>query len=171
MKRLSTLISFMLPLVVLTLLSMSVVALILLVMPNVAIAQVIAPVPTPPVTNTLPTTPVIVVTLLALALGYINQGISQGSILGIVTVPRTWLPYLTLIASFLGGAVTSLSQASAINGATVWYAAIAGFSALLAAGTGSALNHHVGTPARTLKAQAAAKAATDAPAADTKPSS
>jgi len=121
-----------------------------LLVPSVVLAQVAAP---QPVVPAAPSVAVAVVTVLALVIGFINQGIGQGSVLGIVTVPKPWLPYLTLAASFLGGVVASLAQDSVVNGAAIWGAVVAGVTALLAAGGGAALSHHVSTPAKTLAAQ------------------
>lgn len=94
-------------------------------------------------------TSVAVVMVLSFLLGLINQGISQGSILaGVIKVPPTWLPYLTIAAGFLGGVVTSLQGVATINGAAIVQALVAGIMALGTAGGGVGVAHHMGTPKR-----------------------
>jgi hypothetical protein len=89
-------------------------------------------------------TAVAVVTILSFLLGLINQGIGQGSILGgMIKVPPTWLPYLTIAASFVGGALTSLQGVATINGQALLNAVVAGILALSSAGGGVAMAHHV----------------------------
>lgn len=91
----------------------------------------------------------IVVTVLSLVLGLVTQMVQTGSFLGIKTTPQTWLPYLTLAATFLGGVVTSLAGAAAINAAAVFAAVVAGIQSLLAgAAPGVAHFAHVTVPAQ-----------------------
>lgn len=91
----------------------------------------------------------IVVTVLSLVLGLVTQMVQTGSFLGIKTTPTTWLPYLTLAATFLGGVVTSLAGAAAINAAAVFAAVVAGIQSLLAgAAPGVAHFAHVTVPAQ-----------------------
>lgn len=107
-------------------------------------------------------TVVAVITALSFLLGLINQAISQGSILGgLIKVPPTWLPYLTLVATFLGGFLGSIesSSLSTINAQVVVNAVIAGLLALSSAGGGAAVALHLSTPKRTAALRAAAAAA------------
>jgi len=90
-----------------------------------------------------------VVSILSLAAGFIGQGVGQGSVLGIVTVPRAWVPYLTIVATFLAGVIAALT-----SGATTGAAILAGFQNLIPSAAGVALAHHVGTPARTMAMRA-----------------
>ncbi len=94
-------------------------------------------------------TAVTIITILSFVLGLINQAIAQGSILGgLIKVPPTWLPYLTIGASFLGGFVGSLQSAASITGQAVLQAVLAGILSLSSAGGGVAIAHHMGTPKR-----------------------
>jgi hypothetical protein len=105
-------------------------------------------------------TTVAIVLGLSFVLGLINQAISQGSILGgTIKVPPTWLPWLTVAASFLGGAVMSLQAASAAGSITaqaVVNAVLAGLAALGAAGGGIGIALHM-----TKKTTAAMRACTN----------
>lgn len=100
----------------------------------------------------------IVVTVLSLVLGIITQMIQTGSFLGIKTTPTTWLPYLTLAATFLGGVVTSLAGAASITAAAVFTAVVAGIQSLLAgAAPGVAHFAHVVVPQHVMAMRAATK--------------
>ncbi len=100
-------------------------------------------------------TSVAIITALSFLLGLIVQGISQGAILGgLIKVPPTWLPYLTVAASFLGGVVMSIQSAGVINGQAIINACIAGIMALSSAGGGAAVCHHLGAPQRLMLARA-----------------
>lgn len=127
--------------------------LLIVIWPATVLAQGASPAPV--------TTLGVVVMVIGLLLGFINQGISQGSILGsTVKVPPTWLPYLTLAATFLSGGVASLTTSDAVTAAAVLLAVYAGFQALISTGGGIALAHHMGQPKRTAKMKAATAAAT-----------
>lgn len=90
-----------------------------------------------------------IIMALSFLLGLINQGISQGSLFaGLIKVPPSWLPYLTVAASFLGGFVTSISGVATINGQAIMAAVMAGLMALGTAGGGAGVAHHMGTPKR-----------------------
>jgi hypothetical protein len=127
----------------------SVLLLVLMVFwPATVLAQGTTPTPV--------TTFTVVVMALSVLLGFINQGISQGSILnGVVKVPPTWLRYLTISATFLGGGIASLTSSDTVTTATVLLAVDAGFRAAISAGGGIALAHHMGQPKRTAKTKAA----------------
>ena len=110
-----------------------------------------------------------IVTILALVVGYIGQAVNTGSVFGIVTTPKAWVPYLTLLGSFLGAVGVSLQGDAVLNG-TAWFnAVVAGFIALMAAAGGSAahttLNAHKTTAAAKVAAQTAATVAAASPAA------
>jgi len=148
--------------IVLAMLRTSILATLVLVfvVPGLALAQ-----STPaPSSSSGPSTLTVVVTVLSLAVGFINQSVNQGSLLGVVTTPKAWLPYLTLAATFLGGTIASLSQAAALNGGSIWGAIVAGLSALLAGAGGIAIAHHVSLKKVSQPAQ-------PAPASDVKPAS
>ena len=100
-------------------------------------------------------------------LGILTQMVQTGSILGIKTVPKTWLPGLTLVATGFGGFLAYLTSQSplALNAATWFYATMAGLTALLAgAAPGIAVQAHVVVPGHVL-ALRAARAAQAAPSA------
>ncbi len=110
--------------------------LLILLVPSAAFAQ-IAPVPPPPGLTTM----AMVIKIINSVVGCIGQGIGQGNILGIVTVPKTWVPYLTVLAACGASVGVALQQGAAVLPAILF--------ALVGLSTGSALAHHVGTPART----------------------
>jgi hypothetical protein len=123
---------------------------------------------TPPAGASAPLTTLgVLVTVVSLVVGFVNQAVNQGSILGIVTTPKAWLPYLTILATFFMGAGASLSQAAGVSGSSILAAVLAGFSSLVFGAGGIALAHgvHVGK-----LAAAAAKAKAATPAPETKPS-
>lgn len=94
-------------------------------------------------------TTAVVIMCLSFLLGLINQAISQGSLFsGIIKVPPSWLPYLTVAASFLGAFVQSLMSAAVINTQAIVAAVLAGLMALGSAGGGAGVAHHIGTPKR-----------------------
>jgi hypothetical protein len=113
--------------------------LLVLLIPLVAFAQSV-PLPGPiPVL----TPAVAVVTLIALVVGFLGQAINSGSVLGIATVPKAWIPLLTLVGSFLSAAVTSLQQAPNMTGTAEFNAVVAGFVGMLTAAGGAAIHVHL----------------------------
>lgn len=102
--------------------------------------------------NPVLSTPVVVVTILSLVLGFVTQGIQSGSILGVATVPKPWLPFLTIFATFLGGVVsylTGLGSSAQLNSSTVFFAVVTGLTDLLAGSApGLAIHAHVVVPAK-----------------------
>jgi hypothetical protein len=123
---------------------------------GIAFAQTPAPTPTPLTTQSA------IVVILALIVGYIGQAVNTGNLFGIVTTPKAWIPYLTLLGSFLAAFGTSVQGDSTLNG-TAWFnAVIAGFAALMAAAGGSAAHTHLNSHKTTALATAA-KAALAAP--------
>jgi len=102
---------------------------------------------------TLPTPPpgplslsVAVVMVLSLLLGFVNAAVQSGSIFGIVTTPKAWLPELTLFGSFLGGVLayfTGLGSAFTVTGTTIFYGVLAGLTATLTASVPAFARHAV----------------------------
>ena len=109
--------------------------LLILLVPTAAFAQV-----TPPAPTTL-TTMAMVIMIINIVVGFIGQGIGQGNVLGIVTVPKAYVPYLTVLAAFGTSVGAALSQGDAVLPAILF--------ALLGLATGTGISHHFGTPART----------------------
>lgn len=112
---------------------------------SIAFAQVAPGQAINPVTG-----PVAIVTVLSVILGFVTQAVQSGSILGIVVLPKPWLPEVTLFGSFLGGAVAYLGGLGsfALSGSVVYYAVMAGLTALLAgAAPGLARHAHSVVPA------------------------
>jgi hypothetical protein len=85
---------------------------------------------------------VVVTTLLTVVLGFINQGINSGTILQNISLPKSWLPWLTILGSFLMTATASLVNSEALTSATVLAACMAGALGLAGAGGGAALQFH-----------------------------
>lgn len=109
------------------------------------------------------TLPVAIVIILSLVMGVITQGVQSGSIFGIATVPKAWLPPLTTVGTFLGGVLAylqGLPGSWAFSGSILFYAAVAGITALLAgAAPGIAgFAHHV-VPGQVKAAKQTAKMA------------
>jgi CDP-diglyceride synthetase len=117
---------------------------------GIAFAQTPAPTPTVITPQTA------IVAILAVIVGYIGQAVNSGSIFGITTTPQAWIPYLTLLGSFLGAFGLSLQGASTLNGAAWFNAAIAGLTALLSAAGGSAAHSHFQTYKVTMAKRASA---------------
>jgi hypothetical protein len=89
-----------------------------------------------------------VVLVLSLLAGFLTNAIQSGSLLGMKTVPTSWLPGLTIASTLLGGIVTYLSGHPSLDGATLFYAVAQGLTALLAsAAPGLALHAHATLPA------------------------
>jgi hypothetical protein len=105
------------------------------------------------------TTATVVVTILSLLLGILTQIVQSGSLFGIVTVPKPWLPDFTLASTFIGGLVAYLGGQSSLNSSIVFYAVVAGITALLAgAAPGMAIHAHYVVPAQLRAARKAALA-------------
>jgi hypothetical protein len=106
---------------------------------SLALAQTSAP--TPAVVTL--TTQTAIVTILSLVAGFIGQAVNSGSLFGIVTTPKAWIPYLTLLGSFVTAFGLSLQGDSTLNG-TAWFnAVVAGFMALMSAAGGAAAHSHL----------------------------
>ena len=106
---------------------------------GLAFAQAPTPAPAPSVISTQTA----IVAILALVVGYIGQAVNTGSVFGVATTPKAWIPYLTLLGSFLGAFGLSIQGDSSLNGASWFNAVIAGFTALMAAAGGSAAHTHL----------------------------
>jgi len=105
---------------------------------GIAFAQTPSPVPAPSVL----TPQIAIVTIISLIVGFLGQAINTGSIFGFQTVPKAWIPYLTLGGSFLAAFGVSLQGDATLNG-TAWFNAVmAGFGALVFAAGGSAAHTH-----------------------------
>ncbi len=87
----------------------------------------------------------VIIALLGIVAGYTAQAINTGSFLGVVTVPKTWLPYLTLAGTFLAAFVASIVAAPDKNAAAWVSAGIAGFIALGGNVTGITAHQHIAT--------------------------
>ena len=92
-------------------------------------------------------TTTIIIALLSILVGYIGQAVQSGSLFGIVTVPRTWVPYLTLAGTFIANGVASLSQATTVNSAAWIAALLAGLTSLTGTTVGITIHQHVRTAA------------------------
>lgn len=85
----------------------------------------------------------IIITLVSVLVGYIGNAVQSGSILGLATVPRSWIPYLTILGTFLASAIASLSQAASVNSAAWFTALIAGLTSLLGSTAGITVHQHL----------------------------
>jgi hypothetical protein len=106
-------------------------------------------------------TPVAVVMILSLLLGGLTQVIQTGALFGSIVTPKAWLPALTIAATFLGGVVSYFGGLSPVvlTGSSVFYAVVAGVSALLSSTVPAlAIHAHVTVPQQ-VRAWRAAKAA------------
>ena len=115
-----------------------------------ALAQTPGSLPTPGSGPTL-SLATAVVTVLSVLLGILTQMIQTGRFLGQWVTPKAWLPEFTLGATFLGGVVAYLtSQAPlTLNGATIFYAVMAGVVDLVSgAAPGIAVHAHIIVPAK-----------------------
>jgi hypothetical protein len=86
------------------------------------------------------TTTTFVIALISILAGYISNAVQSGSFLGITTIPKAWLPYATLIGTFLANFAQSAAQTSPVD----WKAAVvAGFLALGGATVGITVHQHL----------------------------
>jgi hypothetical protein len=79
------------------------------------------------------------ITILSLFSGYINQAVNSGSIFGIATVPKNWLPYLNVVGTFVAG----FAATSAADGAIDDRSVIAGLTALSGMSVGVVIHSHL----------------------------
>ncbi len=87
----------------------------------------------------------IIISLLAVLSGYIANAIQSGSLFGVATVPKAWLPYLSLVGSFLSAFVASIAGASPVTQAAWFTALLAGLTALGGLGIGVTAHQHLTT--------------------------
>jgi hypothetical protein len=133
-----------------------------MLMPSLAWAQTSAPVASglPPVTL-----PIAVTTVVSLILGLVNM-VAQGSILNLVTVPKTWAGPATIAATFLTGVGSFLSTAAQPwTGSTAFYALAFGLFGLFGGSLPAfALHAHTALP-KQMRAMRLAAVRTIPPAA------
>lgn len=88
----------------------------------------------------------IVMTLLTLLIGVVNQFIQTGKLFNSWKAPATWGPYFATLGSFLGGVYAYLAQQAplVINSATIFYAVTAGVGMLLIGSVPAAVVHQFG---------------------------
>lgn len=106
-------------------------------------------------------TPTLAVVMLAsLLAGFVSHSIQSGSFLGIATVPKPWLPELTVLGTFLAGAVAYMTGTPGfvLTASTAFFAVAAGLAALgMGAVPGLTSMAHVLSPMRRLATRMAAK--------------
>jgi hypothetical protein len=85
----------------------------------------------------------LIISVLSVIAGFVSNAVQTGSFLGIETVPQKWLPYLTLIGTFLAAFLQSISTASPVSGTAILQAVIAGFTALTATTVGVTIHQHL----------------------------
>ena len=102
---------------------------------------------------TTPTTTTMVITLLAVLAGYITQAVNTGSFLGLVTVPKPLLPWLSLVGLALAAFVSSM-----VSGQTLFASIVAALLSLTGTTVGVTVQQHT-TAHLTSRGQAAIKAA------------
>jgi hypothetical protein len=84
-----------------------------------------------------------IIALLSVLAGYISQAVNTGSLFGVKTLPKAWLPYLTLIGTFLAAFVASISTASTVNEAAWFAALVAGLTSLTGTAVGVTVHQHM----------------------------
>lgn len=85
----------------------------------------------------------LIISVVSLVAGFVSNAVQTGSFLGIETVPQKWLPYLTLLGTFLAAFLQSIGTASPVNGTAVLQAVIAGFTALTGTAVGVTIQQHL----------------------------
>jgi hypothetical protein len=88
-----------------------------------AYAQIVVPPAAPVVTAATISAATIVIALLGIVVGYLAQAIQSGSLFGVVTIPKTWIPYLGLAGGFLGPLTASIT-ASPLKDESAWVTAL-----------------------------------------------
>jgi|SRR5208337_2274558 len=118
-----------------------------------------------------------VVMIVSLLAGFISHSIQSGSILGIATTPKAWLPEMTVLGTFLAGAVAYMTSAPGfvLTASTAFYAVAAGAAALgMGAVPGFATLAHMVIPGqrlamRQLRSKTPPSGGSVSPTADTLP--
>jgi hypothetical protein len=85
----------------------------------------------------------LVISVVSIVLGFVSNAVQTGSFLGIETVPRKWIPYLTLLGTFLAAFLQSIGTASPVTGTAVLQAVLAGFTALTGTTVGVTIHQHL----------------------------
>jgi hypothetical protein len=83
------------------------------------------------------------ITILSIVAGFVSQAVNTGSLFGQVTVPKAWIPYASLLGTFIAGVSGSLVNAGSITSATVGNAVLAGFAALAGTTVGVTVHQHL----------------------------
>jgi hypothetical protein len=105
--------------------------------------------------------PFVVMTVLSLLLGVGTQVIQTGTLFGRWVTPKTWLPTVVMIVTFVGGAVAYLGGLTpvVITQASVFGAIVAGITQLfIGAAPGVAQLAHVVAPHMVAQARAVMRA-------------
>ena len=113
--------------------------------PSVAYAQASGADPA-----TMLSLPLAVSMTLSVVIGVLNMGVQTGSLFGIETVPKPWLPDFTLASTFLAGVAGYLAAAATPwTGATAFVAVVSGIGHLLAGAAPALAKHaHATLPAQ-----------------------
>lgn len=85
----------------------------------------------------------IIIAVLGIVVGYIVQSVNTGSLFGVVTVPKAWLPFLSLLSLFLAALVTSIASAPTKDQGAWIMAALAGLMALGGNATGATIKQQM----------------------------
>lgn len=85
----------------------------------------------------------LVISVVSIVFGFVSNAVQTGSFLGLGIVPQKWLPYLTLLGTFLAAFLQSISTASPVTGTAILQAVIAGFTALTGTAVGVTIHQHL----------------------------
>jgi hypothetical protein len=83
------------------------------------------------------------ISLGSLIVGFITQAVNTGSLFGVVTVPQKWLPYASLLGTFLAGFIASIGSAASVTSTTLTQAVMAGLMALTGTAVGVTCHQHL----------------------------
>lgn len=84
----------------------------------------------------------VTIATLAFLVAFAVNAYNTGKVLGLATVPQTWLPYLGVAVPFVSAVYASVSAAGNLSGVSWFNAVQAGLFALLAS-AGGAATHNV----------------------------
>lgn len=87
----------------------------------------------------------LVTTILSVLVGFATSAVQSGSLFGIRTTPKAWLPWLALLAAAGGAAVVSFAKSNVLSPAADLNAVVAALFALFAKGAGASL-HRTSNP-------------------------
>jgi hypothetical protein len=113
-----------------------------MLLPSTAFGQVVVTPPAPLTAATI-SAATIIITALAIVVGYTTQAINSGSFFGIVTIPKPLLPYLGLVAGFLGPFTASITVAPVKDEAGWLNALFAGLIGLGGLAIGVTAKQHI----------------------------